>query len=88
MRQLGARDVLSSTVPKYDYSRWPTSSCTILDPLVAQAIRRPGHLSGCDGKDVLGESTSSIFKFYLFLALLCNFNYLLHTGIFSFGGRR
>jgi hypothetical protein len=38
-------------------------------------------------EDVLGESTSYIFKFYLFLTLLRNFNSLLHAGTFSFGGR-
>jgi hypothetical protein len=79
LRLPGARYVLSSTVPIYGYSRWLISSCTILDPLGAQAVRRPGHLSGRDGEDVLGESTSYIFKFYLFLALLRNFNSLLHA---------
>jgi hypothetical protein len=43
------------------------SNCTVQDPLEAQAIRRPRHLSGHGGEDVLGESTSYIFKFYLFL---------------------
>jgi hypothetical protein len=59
----------------------------VLDQLGAQAICRPGHLSGWDGKDVLGESTSYIFQFYLYLSLLCNFNSLLHAGTFLFGGR-
>jgi hypothetical protein len=68
MRQLGARYVVSSIVPKYDYSSRLTNSCTVLDPLGTQAIRRPGHLSRRGGEDVLGESTSYIFKFYLFLA--------------------
>jgi hypothetical protein len=63
------------------------SSCTVLDPLASQVVRRPGHLSRGSGKDILGESTSYIFKFYLFLVLLQNFNYLLHAGTFSFGGR-
>jgi hypothetical protein len=45
-------------------------SCTVLDPLGAQAIRRPGHLLGRSGEDVLGESTRYIFKSYLFIALL------------------
>jgi hypothetical protein len=63
------------------------SSCTVLDPLGTQVVRQLGHLSGCGGEDVLGESTSYIFKFYLFLALLHNFNSLLHVGSFSFGGR-
>jgi hypothetical protein len=40
------------------------SSCRVLDPLGAQAIRRPGHLLGRGGVDVLDESTSYIFKFY------------------------
>jgi hypothetical protein len=88
MCQLGARYVLSSTVPRYGYSRRPTSSCMVLDPLVAQAVCRPGHLLGRGGSDVLGESTNYIFKFYLFLALLRNFNSLLYAGSFLFGGRR
>jgi hypothetical protein len=41
----------------------------------------------CGSNDVLGESTSYIFQFYLYLALLRNFNSLLHVGIFLFGGR-
>jgi hypothetical protein len=36
----------------------------------------------------MGESTSHIFKFYLFLTLLHNFNSLLHAGTFSFDERR
>jgi hypothetical protein len=63
------------------------SSCTVLDPLGSQVVRRPGHLSRHGGEDVLSESTSYIFKFYLFLALLHNFNSLLHAGSFSFGER-
>jgi hypothetical protein len=77
--QLGAKYVLSSPVPRYGYSRRPTSSCTVLNPLGTQIVRQPGHLLGRGGKDVLGESTSYIFKFYLFLALLHNFNSLLHA---------
>jgi hypothetical protein len=60
----------------------------VLDPLGAQAVCRPGLLSGWGGEDILGESTSYIFQFYLYLALLCNFNYLFHPGTFSFGKRR
>jgi hypothetical protein len=86
--QSGARYVMSSTVPKYDYSSQPTNSCMILDQLGAQAVRRPGHLSGWGGEDASGESTSYVFKFYLFLTLLYNFNSLFHTRIFSFGRRR
>jgi hypothetical protein len=37
LHQLGARYVLPSTVPRYGYSNRPTSSCTVLDPLSAQA---------------------------------------------------
>jgi hypothetical protein len=59
----------------------------VLNPLGTQAVRQPGHLLGHDSEDVLDESTSYIFKFYLFLALLRNFNSLLHVEIFSFGGR-
>jgi hypothetical protein len=64
------------------------NSCMVLDPLGVQAVRRPGHLSGRGGEDVLGESTSYIFKFYLFLALLRNFNSLFHVGTFLFVRRR
>jgi hypothetical protein len=70
LRQPRVGYVLSSIVPRYGYSRQLMSSCTVLDPLDAQAIHRPGHLSGHGGEDVLGESTSYIFKFFLFLALL------------------
>jgi hypothetical protein len=87
LRQPGARYVLSSTVPRYGYNRRPTSSYTVLDPLGAQAIPQLGHISGHGGEYVLGESTSYIFKFYLFLTLLHNFNSLLRIGTFSFGGR-
>jgi hypothetical protein len=55
------------------------SSCMVLDPLGAQAVRRPGHLLGRGGDDVFVKSTIYIFKFYLFLTLLCNFNSLLHA---------
>jgi hypothetical protein len=72
----------------YGYSRRSTSSYTVLDPLGTQAVRRPGHLLGRSGGDVLGEYSSYIFKFYLFLALLRNFNSFLQTGSFLFGGRR
>jgi hypothetical protein len=54
-------------------------SCSVLDPLDAQVVRRLGYLSGRGDEDVLRESTSYIFKFYLFLALLRNFSSLLHT---------
>jgi hypothetical protein len=87
LRQLGARYVLTSTVPRYGYSSQPMVSCTVLDPLGTQAICRPGHLLGHGGDDVLGQSTSYIFIFYLFLTLLHNFHSLLHVGTFSFGGR-
>jgi hypothetical protein len=55
----------------------------VLDPLGAQAIRRLGHLLRRGGEDVLGESTCYIFKFYLFLTLLRNFNSLLLARTFS-----
>jgi hypothetical protein len=35
----------------------------VLDPLGAQTVRQPGHLSGRGGEYVLGESTRYIFKF-------------------------
>jgi hypothetical protein len=50
--------------------------------LGTQAVRRPGHLSGRGGEDVLDHSTSYIFRFYLFLTLLRNFNSLLQAGNF------
>jgi hypothetical protein len=87
MHQLGARYVLSSTVPRYGYSSQLMDSCTVLDPLGSQALRRPEHLLGRGGEDVLGQSTNYIFRFYLFLTLLCNFNSLLHSRTF-FGRRR
>jgi hypothetical protein len=59
----------------------------VLDPLGAQVVRRSGHLLGRGGKDILGESTSYIFQFYLYLALLCYFNSLLHAETFLFDGR-
>jgi hypothetical protein len=71
-RQLGWRRTLylrqpgpCVTVPRYGYNRWPTSSCTFLNPLGDQAVHRPGHLLGCGGEDDLGVSTIYIFKFYL-----------------------
>jgi hypothetical protein len=88
LHQPGAVYVLSSTVPRYGYNRWLMSSYTVLDQLCAQAVRRPGHLLGCGGEDVLSESTSYIFKFYFFLALLRNFNFLLHAETFLFGRRQ
>jgi hypothetical protein len=39
------------------------SRCMIMDPLGAQAVHRPGHLLGHGDEDVLGESSSYIFKF-------------------------
>jgi hypothetical protein len=62
-------------------------SCMVLDPLGTQALHRPGHLLGWAGEAILGESTSYIFIFYLFLTLLRNFISLLHAVTFSFGGR-
>jgi hypothetical protein len=47
------------------------NSCTVLDPLGAQAIRRPGLLSGRGGEDIPGESTSYIFTcILLYCAIL------------------
>jgi hypothetical protein len=71
----------------YGYSSWPMNSCTVLDPLDAQVVRQLGHLLGWGGEDVLGEYTSYIFQFYLYLALLRNFNSLLYAEIFLFGRR-
>jgi hypothetical protein len=87
LRQPRVRYVLSSIVLRYGYSSRPMSSYMILDPLGAQAVHRLGHLLGRGGEDVLGEYNSYIFKFYLFFALLCNFNSLLHVGTYSFDGR-
>jgi hypothetical protein len=44
----------------------PTSSCMVLDPPGAQAVRRSGHLSERDCEDVLGESSSYILNFNYF----------------------
>jgi hypothetical protein len=43
-----------------------------MDPLGAQLIRRPGHLSECSGKDVLDESSSYILNFKCFLLYRAN----------------
>jgi hypothetical protein len=79
---------MSSTVPWYGYSSQPRDSCMVLDPLGAQALRRPGHVSRHGGEDVLGQSTSYISRFYLFLTFLRNFSSLLNARTFLFGGRR
>jgi hypothetical protein len=42
-------------------------SYTVLDPLGAQALHRPGHLLGRGGEDVLGQSSSYIFIFVDFI---------------------
>jgi hypothetical protein len=63
------------------------NSYKVLDPLGTQAIRRLGILLGWGGEDVLGESTSYIFQFYLYHDLLRNFNSLLHEKTFLFGER-
>jgi hypothetical protein len=55
--------VLSSTVHRCGYSRQPTSSCTVLDPLGTQVVCQPVPLLGRGGEDVLGEPSSYIFKF-------------------------
>jgi hypothetical protein len=86
LHQLGARYVLSSTVPRYGYSSRPMDSYTVLNPLGAQALHRPRHLSGRGGGYVPCQSTSYIFKFFLSITLLRNFNSLLHAGTFLFGG--
>jgi hypothetical protein len=58
--QPGVGYILSSTVPRYGYNRRPMSRCMVSDLLGAQVVRRPGHLSGHGGEDVLGETTSLI----------------------------
>jgi hypothetical protein len=63
LRQPGVGYVMSSIVHMYGYRRRPMSSCMVLDPLGAQAVHRPRHLSGHGGEDVLGESTTYIFQF-------------------------
>jgi hypothetical protein len=39
----------------------------VLDPLGPQDLRQRGHLLGCGGEDVLGQSTSYISDFTCFL---------------------
>jgi hypothetical protein len=63
LHQPGAGYIMSLIVPRYGYSRRPMSSLTVQDPLGTHVVRRPGHLSGHDGEDVLVESTSYILKF-------------------------
>jgi hypothetical protein len=61
--QPGVGYIMSSTIPNCGYSRQSMSSYMVLDPLGAQVICQLGHLSGRGGEDILGESTSYIFKF-------------------------
>jgi hypothetical protein len=46
------------------------SSCTVLDPLGVQAVRRPWHLSGCGGEDVM-VSLLAIFSIFTCFMLCC-----------------
>jgi hypothetical protein len=48
------------------------SSCMVLDPLEAQVVRRPRHLSGRGGEYVLGESSSKILNFNCFFIYCAN----------------
>jgi hypothetical protein len=70
LRQTGARYVLSSTIPRYSYSSQLTDSCTILDPLGAQALRRPGQLLGRGDEDV-PVSLLAIFSNFTCFLLCC-----------------
>jgi hypothetical protein len=66
MHHPGVGYVLSSTVPRYGYSRWPTSSCTVLDQLGAQVVHRR----------TFQDMVTKMFWVSL-LAIFSNFNYFL-----------
>jgi hypothetical protein len=53
--QHGARDLFPVVVPRHGSCQLPMRGCVLMDPLGAQAIRRPGLLSGCCGEDVMAE---------------------------------
>jgi hypothetical protein len=48
-------DLLPVVAPWYGYCGRPMRGFTLMDPLGAQAVRRPGLLSGWHGKYVLGK---------------------------------
>jgi hypothetical protein len=51
----GAGDVLSVVVLWHGSRGRPMRGYALMDPLGAQAVRRPGLLSGCHSEDVLGK---------------------------------
>jgi hypothetical protein len=65
--QRKAANVLSLVVPQHGSRGQPMSSCTFVDPLGVQTIRRPGLFSGSSGEDVLGEFHRKISNFNCFL---------------------
>jgi hypothetical protein len=50
-----ARDNLSVVVPRHGSHGLPMSRSMLVEPLGAQAVRRPGLFLGCRGEDVMGE---------------------------------
>jgi hypothetical protein len=50
-----AGDLLPVAVPWHGYRGRSTRGCALVDPLGAQAVRRPGLLSGWCGEYVLGK---------------------------------
>jgi hypothetical protein len=55
MCQHGAADILSVAVPWHGYRGQVMRGCTLVDPLRAKVVRRPGLLSGWRGEYVLGK---------------------------------
>jgi hypothetical protein len=51
-----ARDLLSFVVvPRHGSRGWAMKSCTLMNPLEAQAVCRLGLLPGCRDEDVLDK---------------------------------
>jgi hypothetical protein len=55
MCQHEAGDLLPTAIPRHGSRGRLMRGCTLVDPLGAEAVHRPGLLLGCRGKDVLGN---------------------------------
>jgi hypothetical protein len=53
--QHGVGDLLPVAVPRHGYRGRPTTGCALIDPLSAEAVRRPMLLSGWNDAYVLGK---------------------------------
>jgi hypothetical protein len=60
MCQHGPGDVLSVAIPQHGSHGQSIRSCTLMDPLGAQAVHQLGLFLGCRGKDVLDECSRYI----------------------------